>query len=131
MSEYPRPELNAPREHSGDRTWGSIICIFSALSLFGNATWAFDGGPMDGVRLVALLQCGLLAVRFAGGVGVLGGRRWGFILVALVSSVYVLLNLFSLANRGSHLGLISLLISAYIVFYCIKRLMGRDGPAPV
>ena len=99
--------------------------MFTNLStFFGSA--ALPGS--NGLRVVSLFQAALLAVRLVGGIGILNGRRWGLVLVAIVSSVYVLLNLVRLTRGGSGLGIVSLLISAYIVYYCVRRLTGREGP---
>ena len=75
---------------------------------------------------IAIFVCS--AIQVAGGIGVMKSQRWGFTLTLVLSAISILLNL-GHALQGT--GVIGILISGAIAYYCWARLAGKMGAPPV
>ena len=156
QNEYPRPDYTSSGPYAKDKSWGIAIIVFSILGICLGGLAVAGGGLMSAVGatgaatagaagagrasgdsaavglgggLVMLLGGGLLLlsiVRLVGGIGVLRGQKWGFLISAVVSGLLILMNLASLPS-----GIISIVISGIILYYCYSRLSGKEGPTPV
>ncbi len=151
MRQYPRPGFSAGH-YSKDKGWGIAMIVSSVLgicigaftmglgTLIGGAGAATAssgaGGAADAqiafagiggmVALVGFAIAACSAVQIAGGVGVMQGRRWGFVLTAVLSAISLLLNVPNLPA-----GLVGVAVSGVFLYYCYVRLSGKEGPAPI
>ena len=152
QNEYPRPDANViGGVYAKDKNWGIAIVVFSilgilcgglatlgggAMTAFGAAGAATATGRQSGagsvaasgglVMMIGIATALLSIVRLVGGLGVMKGTRMGFLITAGVSALLILFNLGSLPS-----GIISIVISGIILYYCYSRLSGKEGPTPV
>lgn len=156
QNEYPRPQY-AAGPYPKDKSWGIAIIVFSVLGICLGGLATAGGGIMSAAGVTgaaagaangagreaneaataatvgggAIMAIGiglvlLSIVRLVGGIGILKGQKWGFLVTAVVSGLLILLNLASLPS-----GIISIVISGIILYYCVQRITGKEGPTPV
>lgn len=106
-----------------------------AIAAMGGAAAAGSGGSADGAAaaaavggiaaIIAIVVVVLCAVGIIAGFGIMKSAKWGFQLGAVVFGLNALSNLAQLPQ-----GVIGLLISGALCYYCIARLTGKIGPKP-
>ncbi len=150
---YPRPPYVSGPYHQ-DKTWGIVIIVLSSLCACGGLILGALGGVVgaigagaaasgthtrDGQATAAMIGAGggILAivgfaiaffqiVQIVGGVGVMKSQRWGFVLTTVFAALSALSSLANLPH-----GLFGLALNSVILWYCISRLSGKMGPAPL
>lgn len=132
------------RTQSKDRIGGIGIVVASILSVGGGlGSTGLGSAPGLVGRLAGLIGMSaqtteraalfggaiafLSTLRIAGGLGIVNGRRWGFILTALLTSLSLPLNLGHLAHGTAKAGL---LLTPLILYYCWRRLSKEEAPTP-
>ncbi len=128
------------------RTWdgvvGFILCFFGlggfCIGLLGMGAGAFLGAASvaEGLRAspsamvvggflggLAIMLSILAMLQFVGGIGLVKGRRWGHMLIAMVAGSQLLFGLMS----GEPFSISGGLLAG---IYCVLRLLGKLGPKP-
>lgn len=96
-----------------------LASVLAAIGLSAGAVPGLAAGAIVGFVLLAVIASSVLGV--VAGVGMIQGRRWGFILGAVVFGFAAISNLSG--GNGIGVGL-----EAALAVYCILRLTGNAGP---
>lgn len=96
-----------------------LASIFAAVGLTAGAVPGLAAGAIVGVVLMLVIGSSVLGV--VAGFGMLQGKRWGFLLGAIVFGLATLSNL----SGGNGLGVG---LEAALMIYSILRLTGNVGP---
>lgn len=152
-SNYNRPNMGVPGgKYQMDLVIGIIIIILSlcftaigGLGMVGGGMIAAGAAPAraNGPQItqaaggVIMVISGLLAlfslIAVAAGIGIIGSKRWGLVTGAVVYGLLAALQLYSIATNpsGAPLGVVFLLVEVGFLVYCVMRLTGKTGPAPL
>lgn len=103
---------------------GALVMVLAGgLALFGTAAASLPGFVVGSlVGLIAILVGGSAVFGIIAGVGIFQGRRWGFLLGAIVFGLAALLNGLGSGNA------VGFIIDAGLCAYCVLRLAGNVGP---
>lgn len=96
-----------------------LASLLAAVGLAAGSLPGLAAGAFVGIVMIAAVSLSLLGV--IAGVGMLQGRRWGFLIGAIVFGLAALTN----GGGGNTMGV---LIEAGLAIYCLLRLTGNVGP---
>jgi hypothetical protein len=153
-SNYPRADQLPSGPYPPDKTWGIVIVVLSSLGVCAGGCMLAGGGMLGAMGGAAaattagagtttnampsaavaagmgglMMVLGVLTLILSGlqifaGTQIMKSKRIGFLIAGGCAALNLLVSLGSVPR-----GLISTAISGVIIYYCVMRVTGKQGP---